>query len=379
VVIDHRPIPSLDLASLHLPIRNELLAVITKVLDSGKYVLGEEVERLEQEIAAYVGTSHAIGCASGSDALTLALWARQIQPGDEVLTTPFSFFATAGSVSRAGARPVFVDIDPSTFNMDMNRLEDALRRRPRVRAIIPVHLFGGCADMDPLKTLAAKHGLSVIEDAAQAIGAEYKGKRAGSLGDVGCFSFYPTKNLGGLGEGGMLTTRDAGLAARLKALRIHGQTGPYLYEWIGINSKLDALQAAALRVKLKYLDGWTERRQQNAASYREMLSGVPVLAPVAAPYQTRHIYNQFVIRGMDRGGLREFLKERGVGAEVYYPVPLHLQRCFADLGYHKGDFPASEKAASEVLALPVNPEVNFDDVEYVCQSIASFYRRSVAR
>lgn len=377
VVIAHRRIPLLDLASLHSPIRNELLAALTRVLDSQKFILGEDVERLEQEIASYVGTPHAVACASGSDALSLALWALGVQPGDQVLTTPFTFFATAGSISRVGAKPVFVDIDPATFNMDMNRLEDALRTHPRIRVMIPVHLFGGCADMDALRAMTGPRGLTVIEDAAQAIGGECNGKRAGAVGAVGCFSFYPSKNLGGLGDGGMLTTHDAALAKRLRALRIHGQTGPYLHEWIGINSHMDSLQAAALRVKLRYLDAWTERRQENAACYRKVLvsTGAPVSPPVQAPHQTRHIYNQFVIRCARRDQLREFLKEQGIGTEVYYPVPLHLQHCFADLGYKAGDFPASEKAASEVLALPVNPEVSFDDIEYVCQAIASFYRK----
>ena len=273
VVIAHRRIPLLDLASLHSPIRDELLAALTRVLDSQRFILGEDVERLEQEIASYVGTPHAVACASGSDALSLALWALDVQPGDQVLTTPFSFFATAGSISRVGATPVFVDIDPATFNMDMNGVEDALRAHPRIRAIIPVHLFGGCTDMDALLTITRPRGLAVIEDAAQAIGAECNGKRAGSMGAVGCFSFYPSKNLGGLGDGGMLTTHDAALAKRLRALRNHGETGSYLHEWIGINSRLDSLQAAALRVKLKYLDGWTERRQENAACYRKMLAG----------------------------------------------------------------------------------------------------------
>jgi len=377
VVIAHRRVPLLDLASLHAPIRDELLAALTRVLDSQRFILGEDVERLEQEIASYIGSPHAVACASGSDALSLALWALDVKPGDQILTTPFSFFATAGSISRVGATPVFVDIDPATFNMDMDRVEDALRANPRIRAIIPVHLFGGCADTDALRTITGPRGLAVIEDAAQAIGAECNGNRAGSMGAVGCFSFYPTKNLGGLGDGGMVTTHDGALARRLKALRNHGETGTYLHEWIGINSRLDSLQAAALRVKLKYLDAWTERRQQNAACYRRMLasSGAPVSAPASARHQTRHIYNQFVIRCARRDQLREFLKEQGVGTEVYYPVPLHLQRCFADLGYHAGDFPASEKAASEVLALPVNPEVSFDDIEYICKSIVAFYRR----
>jgi dTDP-4-amino-4,6-dideoxygalactose transaminase len=377
VVIAHRRIPLLDLGSLHAPIRDELLAALTRVLDSQRFILGEDVERLEQEIASYAGTPHAVACASGSDALSLALWALDVQPGDQVLTTPFSFFATAGSISRVGAMPVFVDIDPATFNMDMNRVEIALRANSRIRAIIPVHLFGGCADMDALCAMTGPRGLAVIEDAAQAIGGECNGKRAGSMGAAGCFSFYPTKNLGGLGDGGMLTTHDGALARRLKALRNHGQTGSYLHEWIGINSRLDSLQAAALRVKLKYLDAWTEQRQENAACYRRMLasSGAPISPAAPAQHQTRHIYNQFVIRCSRRDQLREFLKEQGVGTEVYYPVPLHLQHCFAGLGYKAGDFPASEQAASEVLALPVNPEVSFDDIEYVCQAIASFYRQ----
>ena len=378
MVIDQRQIPLLDLAAQHSPIRDELVAAIVRVLDSQKFILGDDVERLEQEIASYVGTSHAVACASGTDALSLALWALDIQPGDEVLTTPFTFFATAGSISLVGARPVFVDIEPATFNMDMNRVEDMLRAHPRVRAIIPVHLFGGCADMNSLAAVVAKRGISVIEDAAQAIGAECNGKRAGSLGDAGCFSFYPTKNLGALGDGGMIITHDGRLAATLRSLRVHGQTGAYLHDRIGINSRLDTLQAAALRVKLKYLDDWTGRRQENANYYRKMLAnaGAPVFLPMATPHQTRHISNQFVIRASDRDRLQEFLKERGVGTGVYYPVPLHLQPCFAGLGYKKGDFPASEKAASEVLALPVNPEVSFDDIEYVCQAIASFYGRS---
>jgi len=376
-MIAQRRIPLLDLGSLHAPIRDELLAALTRVLDSQRFILGEDVERLEQEIASHIGTPHAVACASGSDALSLALWALDVHPGDQVLTTPFSFFATAGSISRVGATPVFVDIDPATFNMDMDRLEDALRANPRIRAIIPVHLFGGCADMDTLLTITRPRGLAVIEDAAQAIGSECRGKRAGSIGAMGCFSFYPSKNLGGLGDGGMLTTHDGALATRLKALRNHGETGTYLHEWIGINSRLDTLQAAALRVKLKYLDAWTERRQENAACYRRMLAstGAPISAPAPAQHQTRHIYNQFVIRCARRDQLREFLKEQGVGTEVYYPVPLHLQHCFADLGYKAGDFPTSEKAASEVLALPVNPEVSFDDIECVCETIAGFYRQ----
>jgi dTDP-4-amino-4,6-dideoxygalactose transaminase len=297
------------------------------------------------------------------------------------LTVPFTFFATAGSISSLGARPVFVDIQAATFNMDMNRVEDALKTHPRVRAIIPVDLFGGCADVDALRAIAGRRAISIVEDAAQAIGAECRGRRAGSLGDIGCLSFYPSKNLAALGDGGMLTTNDASLAERLTALRVHGRTGPYIHDWVGINSRLDSLQAAALRVKWKHLEDWTCRRQQNANYYRERLqaSGVPVCAPAPAPFQTRHVYNQFVIRCPDRDRLRAHLRECGIDTGVYYPLPLHLQRCFSGLGYREGDFPVSEKAAREVLALPVNPQVSIEDVEYTCHSIQSFYQPAQAK
>jgi dTDP-4-amino-4,6-dideoxygalactose transaminase len=346
-----------------------------RVVDSQKFILGEDVQKLEEEVAAYSQVRHAIGCASGSDALSLALMALDVQPGEEVLTIPFTFFATAGAISRLGARPVFVDIEPRSFNMDMNRVEDALRAHPKVRAIIPVHLFGACADMDPLLGIAKRHGVAVVEDAAQSIGSEYKNHRAGTIGDVACFSFFPSKNLGGYGDGGMLTTNDPARAERLKALRVHGRTGKYIHRWVGINSRLDALQAAVLRVKFRHLDGWTARRQENAALYSKLLSAakIPVRPPVVQAYQTRHVYNQYVVRCEQRDRLQGYLKDRGIGSEVYYPLSLHLQECFADLGYKAGDFPVSERASEEVLALPVNPEVSGEDVAYICQTIQSFY------
>lgn len=371
-MVSERQIPLLDLRAQHAALRDEVVAALLRVVDSQKFILGEEVEKLEQEIAAYCGVAHAVGCASGSDGLSLALMALDIQPGDEVLTIPFTFFSTVGEISLLGAKPVFVDIEAATFNMDMNRVEDALRAHPRIRAVIPVHLFGGCADLDALRSLADPRAIPIIEDAAQSIGSEYKNSRAGSVGAMGCFSFYPTKNLGGYGDGGMLTTNNETLADRLKALRIHGRTGKYIHQWIGVNSRLDALQAAVLRVKLCHLDSWTARRQENAALYRRLLAGLPLSTPEPTPYQTRHVYNQFVIRCAARDRLQAHLKERGIGTEVYYPLSLHQQTCFASLGYHVGDFPVSEKAASEVLALPVNPEVSAADVERICDSIRSF-------
>lgn len=370
-------IPLLNLKAQHAMIRDEVVPAIMRVVESQQFILGEEVYRLEQEIAAYSSTRCAVGCASGTDALLLAMMALGIRPGDEVLTVPFTFFATAGAISQLGAKPVFVDIEPTTFNMDMNRVEHTLKANPRVRAVIPVHLFGACVDMDALDTLTRASGIRVIEDAAQSIGAEYKGRRAGSIGDVGCFSFYPTKNLGGYGDGGMITTNDKSVADQVKALRVHGRTGNYVHQWVGINSRLDAVQAAVLRVKFRHLDSWSQRRQENAALYRRLLSQacIPVTAPEPAAYQTRHIYNQFVIRCAQRDRLQAYLRERGIGSEVYYPLSLHQQQCFASLGYHAGDFPVSEKAANEVLALPVNPEVSSDDVEYVCENIMAYYRR----
>ncbi len=365
----------LDLQPQHATIREEVLAEITRVIDSQKFILGEDVRKLEEEIAAYSHTRYAVGCASGSDALHLAMLALDIGPGDAVLTAPYTFFATAGEIARLGATPVFVDVEPETFNLDVSKVADTLSRHPNVKALLPVHLFGACADLDPLLKLAAERNLPVIEDAAQSIGAEYKGRRAGSMGAMGCFSFFPSKNLGAYGDGGMVTTNDRALAERLSALRVHGSRTKYFHEWVGANSRLDTLQAAVLRVKLRHLDSWTARRQRNAAIYREIFASMslPVTIPVPAAHTTRHIYNQFVIVAPRRDALREYLKEHGIGTEVYYPLPLHLQKCFASLGHRVGDFPVSERLANESLALPIYPELSREEIEYVCGGIQAFY------
>jgi dTDP-4-amino-4,6-dideoxygalactose transaminase len=369
-------VPLLDLRAQTLPIRDEILAALTRVVDSQQFILGEEVRRVEEQLAQYCGAKFAIGCATGSDALLLALKAAGVGPGDEVLTVPFTFFATAGAVSLAGARPVFVDVEPDTFNIDISQVEGAIERHPKIKAILPVHLFGGCADMDPLNDIASRRNLAVIEDAAQCIGSEYKGRRAGSLGTIGCFSFYPTKNLGAFGDGGMCTTNDESLASRLRALRVHGRTGTYYHEWVGLASRLDGMQAAVLGVKLKYLDGWSERRACNAALYRKLFAerSIPVIAPKPAAYQNRHIFHQFVIRcARDRDGLQKHLKANGIGCEVYYPLSLHEQPCFKDLGYAHGDFPISEELARSVLALPVHGDLTEEQIEFVVDSIQAFY------
>lgn len=374
-MIDHREVPLLDLTAQHRPIREEVLTELLRVIDSQRFILGEEVARFEQEIAEYCSTRFAVGCASGSDALYLALLGAGIGPGDEVLTSPYTFFATVGAIHQTGATPVFADVEASTFNLDMNRVEDALRAHPGIRAVIPVHLFGGCADMGALGQLIGERPVTVMEDAAQAIGAEYKGRRAGSLGNVGCFSFFPSKNLGAYGDGGLLTTDDEELAERLRALRVHGSKVKYYHRWVGINSRLDALQAAVLRVKLRHLDTWTAGRQHNAERYTELLTalGAPVELPRPAAYQTRHIYNQFAILCPRRDELRAYLKQHGVNTEIYYPVPLHLQECFRPLGYQAADFPVSERLAAESLALPIYPELPEEDLEFLCRMIGRFY------
>jgi dTDP-4-amino-4,6-dideoxygalactose transaminase len=368
-------IPLLDLKAQHRAIREEVLAEVTRVIDSQKFILGDDVKALESEIAIYCSTKHAIGCASGSDALLLALMALDIGPGDKVLTTPYTFFATVGAICRVGATPVFADIEPDTFNLDTAKVAETLAKHPEVRALIPVHLFGACANMDPLCSLAAQRGLFIIEDAAQSIGSEYNGYRAGSLGHIGCLSFFPSKNLGAFGDGGMLTTNDDALAAKLKALRVHGTQRKYYHDWVGVNSRLDALQAAVLRIKLRHLDAWTAGRQRNANLYRQMIRDlrIPLIVPVEKPYQTRHIYNQFIVVGENRNELQSYLKEHGIGTEVYYPLPMHMQTCFLNLGYQPGDFPVSERLANQSLALPVYPELAPDDIEYVCQTLKNFY------
>lgn len=374
-------IPILDLSVQHEKIATEIQAAVARVLNSQQFILGPEVRELEREIAPYCQCAEAIGCASGSDALLLALMACGVGPGDEVITTPFSFFATVGSIVRLGARAVFVDIDESTFNIDAKRIEAAITER--TRAIMPVHLFGQCAEMDRINELAGLNKIAVIEDAAQAIGAEYQGRRAGSLGIVGCFSFYPSKNLGGAGDGGLLTTNDPGMAETLRTLRSHGAKRKYYHDRVGINSRLDSLQAAILRVKFRYLDQWVAARRKNAQRYRDLFDEAELVSSgaVRLPAESGsalHVYNQFVIRARDRDKLRACLAERGVGTEIYYPVPLHAQACFKNMGHQIGDFPESERAAEEVLAIPVYPELSESAQTYVVETIGSFYRQSGA-
>lgn len=377
-------VPLLDLSAQHKPIHAELMAAIERVVKSQIFILGPEVTRLEEQVAAYCQAGFGIGVSSGTDALLVALMALEVGSGDEVITTPYSFFATAGAIVRVGARPVLVDIDPVTFGIDPARIEAAVTSR--TKAIIPVHLYGQCADMAAIMAVAAQHRLHVIEDAAQAIGAEYAdGRRAGSMGTVGCFSFFPSKNLGGLGDGGMVTTNDAELAERIRVLRVHGSKPKYYHSMIGGNFRLDSIQAAVLNVKLKYLDGWTKRRQDNAERYRTLfrqagLTDKPGIGLPEARYKRtgvthHHIYNQFVIRAPRRDELMASLKEQGIITEIYYPVPFHLQECFQSLGYKRGDLPESERAAQETLALPIYPELTGAQQQEVVDAIRTFYAR----
>ena len=385
------PVPLLDLKQQYEALRDEILPAIEAVCAAQQFILGPQVRALEQEIAAYSQCSHGIGVSSGTDALLLALMALGIGPGDAVLTTPYSFFATAGTIARVGARPVFCDIDPITYNLSPASVGHVLRahctregdavidRRTglRVRAMIPVHLYGQCADMDGLLTLARAYGLAVIEDAAQAIGAEAPGgRRAGSMGDVGCFSFFPSKNLGAFGDAGMCTAQDEALAERMRVLRVHGGKPKYHHSMIGANLRLDELQAAVLRVKFPHLERWTEARRRNAALYRAEFERRRLGAAVTLPRELpghRHIYNQFVIRSTLRDALRAFLTEHGIGTEIYYPVPLHLQECFASLGHAVGDCPQSEAAARQTLAIPIYPELTPAQIERVVDVIARFH------
>jgi dTDP-4-amino-4,6-dideoxygalactose transaminase len=367
-------VPLLDLKAQYRPIRAEIMAALESTCDDQAFILGARVADLEKDIQRYIGASHAVGVASGSDALLLALMACGVGPGDEVVTVPYTFFATAGAISRLGAKPVFVDIKPDTYNINPTLIESAIT--PRTKAILPVHLYGQCAEMEPVLQIAAQRKISVIEDAAQAIGATWRGRKAGVLGQIGCFSFFPSKNLGGFGDGGMITTNDQALADRVRMLRVHGSRVKYVHEMIGMNSRLDALQAAVLRVKLNYLEGWTKGRQQNAARYGSLFKDADLLDRVTLPTVTaenRHVYNQYVIRAPRRDQLRAFLQEQGVGTEIYYPVPLHLQVCYRDLGYRQGTFPQSERAAEESLALPIYAELTADQQAYVVESVKKFY------
>lgn len=384
-------VPLLDLKQQFVPLKAEIMAAIEGVCDTQMFILGPHVTALEKSCAAYCQSAHAIGVSSGTDALLLALMALDIGPGDEVITSPYTFFATGGTIARVGARPVWVDIEPSTYNISPSgvqafidghceRAHGRLVNRDtgnEVKALMPVHLYGQVADMKPLQEIARRYGLKIIEDAAQAIGSEYlHGARAGSLGDVGCFSFFPSKNLGAFGDAGLCTAQDPELAERLRVMRVHGGKPKYYHSVIGGNFRIDELQAAVLDIKLRHLDEWTRGRQKNAALYEHLFLRAGLSGTVTLPYSQpglRHIWNQFIIRAPRRDALRDHLAKCGVGTEIYYPVPLHLQACFASLGGKPGDFPESERAAAETVALPVYPELREEQLGYVVECIASFY------
>lgn len=375
--VDAGPVPLLDLKPTFAAMRAEVLEAVTRVFDSQHFILGPEGTAFEREIASYVGAEYAVGCASGSDALLLAFMALDIKSGDEVVTSPFTFFATGGSIARLGAKPVFVDIEAGTFNIDASLIEPKISWR--TRAICPVHLYGQTADMAAIREVADLHGVPIVEDSAQAIGAEFEGRRTGVLGHMACFSFYPTKNLGGAGDGGMITTDDVELAEKLRILRDHGQRPKYTYRMIGLNSRLDELQAAVLRIKLRYLEAWHARRADIARRYVALFESAGLLGELTPPPTSpnrRHVYNQFIVRvaGGHRDALRDHLRERGVGTEIYYPVPLHLQDCFRSLGHSAGDFRESERAAKETLALPIFTELTPSQQEAVVDRIAEFYK-----
>jgi dTDP-4-amino-4,6-dideoxygalactose transaminase len=375
-------IPLLDLKAQYAAIKDEVKIAVDDVLESQVFILGPKVDELEKNVAVYSQVKHAVGVSSGTDALLVALMALDIKPGDEVITTPFTFFSTAGVISRLCARPVFVDIDPVTFNINPEKIEGVITKK--TRAIIPIHLFGQCADMSAVMEIAGKHNLFVIEDAAQSIGAGYRGRRAGSMGHMGIFSFFPSKNLGGFGDGGMVVTNDGALYERLRILRVHGSKPKYYHKIIGGNFRLDALQAAVLNVKLKYLDEWSRKRRENAEYYDLKFrdSGLVLRGAVTTPRPVHkaggdrnyHIYNQYTIRAKDRDMLQAHLNAHTVGTEIYYPLPLHLQECFKDLGYQKGDLPVSEDAAGSVLSLPIYPELTPSQQDYVVERIVAFYR-----
>ena len=375
-------VPFFDLKSQFSFIEEEVNVAIGEVFKTQQFILGPKVEALEKVIANYCQTPYAVGVASGSDALLLSLMALGIEKGDEVILPPFTFFATAGAVSRLGATPVFVDIDPDTYNIDPSKVEEKISSK--TKAIIPVHLFGQCADMDPILELARRKNLFVVEDAAQALGAEYHPlsssvpRRAGQIGHMGCFSFYPTKNLGAFGDGGMVTTHHPQWAEYLQLLRVHGSKPKYFHKWIGINSRLDAVQAAVLLVKFRHLEKWTEERQKKAKRYGELFQDLlPSVLGLRLPkiqFNNRHIFHQYVIRVPDRDRLRQSLTENGIGTDIYYPLPLHLQECYSFLKYQRGDLPVSEKASAEVLALPIYPELKEDQQTMVVDRIKAFYK-----
>jgi dTDP-4-amino-4,6-dideoxygalactose transaminase len=375
-------VPLLDLKKQYHSIKEEILTVAEEIFESQYFILGPKVEALEKDIAGYCSSKHALGVSSGTDALLISLMAVDIASQHTVITTPYTFFATAGSIFRTGATPIFADIDLDTYNMSPEGLESVItsmtdNELARLKAVIPVHLYGQCADMDPILKIAKEYHLVVIEDAAQAIGAEYRGQRAGSMGDLGCFSFFPSKNLGAFGDGGMVTTDSNELYDKLRILRVHGSHPKYYHQLAGGNFRLDAFQAAVVSVKLKHLDTWTKARQENARKYRKLFAdaGIDDVIKLPVEKEDRHIYNQFVICVTDkRDELRLFLNEMGVGTEIYYPIPMHLQECFLGLNYKKGDFPVAEYAALHTLALPIYPELSDDQLAYVVEKISAFYK-----
>lgn len=369
-------IPLLDLKAQYVTIEQDIQRMVGEICAEQAFILGTKVQELEQKIAEYTGTGHAIGVASGSDALLLSLMELGVKAGDEVVTVPFTFFATAGVISRLQARPVFVDIKPDTWNMDPEKLGDGLTSK--TKAVLPVHLFGQCADMERICQVAGERNLPVVEDACQAIGASRNGRKAGAMGRTGCFSFFPSKNLGGFGDGGMITTQDSHVADRLRLLRVHGSRSEYHHHLIGMNSRLDALQAGVLLVKLERLPEWTLKRQENALSYHRLFKEAHLLDRVHLPVVlpgNQHVYNQFTLRTSRRDELSAYLTQKGIGNRVYYPVPLHLQECYQELGYRKGDFPVAEQAAQEVLSLPIYPELTTDQLRYVVDTIKTFFDR----
>jgi len=378
VTVYRRPFlqfPFLDLRAQYHQIKPEIDAAVARVFESQYFILSPDVAAFEKELADYVGAKFAIGCASGTDALMLALMALGVGPGDEVITVPFTFVATAGPVALLGAKPVFVDIDPVTFNIDVSKIEAAIT--PKTKAIIPVDLFGLMAPIEQIETIAAKHKVAVIEDAAQAIGAKRNGKMAGSTGTMGCFSFFPSKNLGAAGDGGLITTNDPEINERLRKIRVHGSPRRYEYEVLGVNSRLDAIQAAVLSVKLKYLDGWADARRRNADLYQKLFEASGLANRIALPAEptgSHHIYNQYTVRCPQRDELKASLAEKGIPSEIYYPYPLHIQKAFTYLGHRPGDFPQTERACREVLSLPIYPELGEERLQAVMAAIADFYK-----
>lgn len=364
-------VPLLDLKPQYQQIKDRVVPEIMQVIEEQGFILGPRVVKMEEEMARFIGTRFAVGVSSGTDALILALMALKIGCGDEVITSPYTFFATGGSIARAGAKPVFVDIEPDTYNIDTTKIEAAIT--DKTKAILPVHLFGQCADMDAICSIASKHGLKVIEDAAQAVGSTFKGKGAGSIGDIGCFSFFPSKNLGGFGDGGLVSTNDEELFERLKMMRVHGGQQQYHHNEIGMNGRLDALQAVVISVKLPHLPRWTEGRRRNADFYDQAFASNPNIKTPRRVADRYHIFNQYVLRVKDREGLKKQLSSNDIGCSVYYPISLHQQKCFSSLGYKTGDMPVSEAAANETIALPIYPELPRESLEFVAKTVNAFY------